>query len=335
MRQLFVVCSLFGLSVAAHAQLPDTGFTSREVLLLMGSRFEIGAYAKTQPIADRAVATAIAEVRRIEALISSWRADSQTSAINRAAGGDPVAVDRELYDLIERSLKVSELTQGAFDITAGGLVGLYRFGGQDTTLPAPAVLAEATRRVGYRRVSLDTAKHTVRLELAGMRIGFGAIGKGYAANRARESMRAVGGVYGGVVNAAGDLATFGVNQRDSVWTIGISDPRHGDRYLGQLEVHEMAVVTSGDYERYFTAGGSRYAHILDPRTALPAQGVISATVVCPDAELADALATSLFVLGVDNGLILLNKLRNVEGMLVSEDGTIHTSKNLEIKPKSP
>ncbi len=309
-----------------------SGFTAKRVLLLMGTRFEFGAYAKTQPQAEAAVAAGIAEVQRIEALISSWKPSSQTSAINAAAGGEAVRVDPELLQLIRRCHKVSELTAGAFDITAGGLHELYRFGKQDTVLPSAEQLAQARALVNYRAIEIDAEYGSVRLPLFGMRIGFGAIGKGYAANRAREVMRSQAGVVGGVVNAAGDLATFGSNAKGTRWAVGIRDPRAPDRWLGQLEVGDAAVVTSGDYEKFFAVGSTRYAHIIDPRTAIPTTQVRSATVVCPDAELADALATALFVLGPEAGIALLDRLKNIEGLIVDSAGRVLTSQNLILEP---
>ena len=314
-----------------HAQ-ADSLAQARRELLLMGSRFAFGAYADSEATAERAVAVGIAEVERIERLISSWDPDSETSAVNAAAGGAPVAVSGELIELVARCAKVSALTDGAFDITAGGLGGLYRFAGQDTVLPAAEQLRTATALVDYRAVEIDRAAGTLRIAQPGMRIGFGAIGKGYAANRARAAMAEVEGVRGGVVDASGDLATFG-RGADSTWHIGIADPRHPDRWLGQLDVAgDAAVVTSGDYEKYFTAGGVRYAHIIDPRTALPTTGVRSATVACADAEVADALATAIFVLGHEVGVQLLDRLRGVEGLVVAADGSLHTSSGLSLAP---
>ena len=310
----------------------DSLAQARRELLLMGSRFAFGAYADSEAAAERAVAVGIAEVERIERIISSWDPASETSAVNAAAGGAPVAVSTELIDLVARCAKVSALTDGAFDITAGGLGGLYRFAGQDTVLPGAAQLRTAAALIDYRAVEIDRAAGTLRLARPGMRMGFGAIGKGYAANRARDAMAEVDGVRGGVVDASGDLATFG-RGADSAWHIGIADPRHPDRWLGQLDVAgDAAVVTSGDYEKYFTAGGVRYAHIIDPRTALPTTGVRSATVACADAEVADALATAIFVLGHEVGLQLLDRLRGVEGLVVAADGSLHTSSGLALAP---
>ncbi len=311
---------------------PALAYSAKQTVLLMGSRFDFGAYAKTQSTADSAVAGAIAEVSRIEALISSWQPTSQTSAVNAAAGSSAVTVDRELLELVRRGLRVSELTDGAFDLTAGGLRGVYRFAGQDTTLPAPEVLAKALRLVDYRAIEVDVANSMLRLTKPAMRLGFGAIGKGYAANRALATMRTFTGVTGAVANASGDMATWGSDGSGRPWNIGIADPRRQDKVIGEIKLTNMAVVTSGDYEKYFTAGGTRYAHILDPRTALPTTGVVSATVVCPDAELADALATSLFVLGPVEGIALVDRLKDVEALIIDTEGKLHQSGGLVLQP---
>lgn len=318
----------------ASAQAPiDSSeiFSAKRVVLLMGSRFDFGAYAKTQAAADSAVVFGIAEVERIEALISSWQSSSQTSAVNDAAGLHPVKVDRELLELVRRGLRVSELTEGAFDLTAGGLRGIYRFAGQDTVLPAQEVLAKALEKVDYRGIVVNVDSSTLFLQKPGMRMGFGAIGKGYAANRALQKMRSVVGVTGAVANASGDMATWGHDGHGKPWSIGIADPRRPGRVIGELTLTNMAVVTSGDYEKYFTAAGKRYAHILDPRSALPTLGVRSATVVCSDAELADALATSLFVLGPIEGIALVDRLKNVEALIIDEQGELHQSAGLHLQ----
>ena len=335
-RWVTIVLAVLALAPTKAAAQQDSASaqvcTAKSTVLLMGSRFDFGAYAKTQRTADSAVAAGIAEVERIEALISSWRPSSQTSAVNDAAGQNAVTVDRELLELVRRGLRLSELTHGAFDLTAGGLRGVYRFGGQDTVLPSPEVLATALQRVDYRAIEVDVANSTLRLARPGMRIGFGAIGKGYAANRALTIMRGFAGVTGAVANASGDMATWGSDGSGRPWTIGIADPRHPGKVIGQVQLTNMAIVTSGDYEKFFTAGGQRYAHILDPRTALPTTEVMSATVVCPDAKLADALATSLFVLGPMEGIALVDHLKNVEALIIDHRGELHRSSGLVLQP---
>jgi FAD:protein FMN transferase len=294
----------------------------------MGSPFEITVVAADEATAWRAVEAGWAEIDRIEELISSWRETSETSAINRAAGGEPVHVSRELYDLVARSIKVSRLTGGAFDVTFGAVGRLWDLKADPPRLPDPAAIAAALELVDYRAIELDADAPSVHLAKPGMLLGWGAIGKGYAANRAVGVLRSAGAL-GGLVNAGGDIVAFGRQEDGSPWRIAIAHPLRPQQVFAFLEVENQAVVTSGDYERYVEIGGVRYAHIIDPRTGWPVRGVRSVTVVCPDGELADALATATFVMGVTDGLALIDRLNGVEAMVVDDEGVIHYSQHLE------
>lgn len=290
----------------------------------MGSQFEITVVADDEAAAWRAIESAWSEIDRIESLISSWQADSETSLVNRSAGEASVEVSQELFDLTRRALRIARLTGGAFDPTFGGLSDLWHFDGSQTRVPSADAIRAALERVGWHRVEADADARTLFLPRAGMRLGFGAIGKGYAANRAVFVLKDAG-IRSGVVNAGGDLVAFGTRENGEPWTVGIQDPRQPETLLGRLVLSETAVVTSGDYERFVEIEGERYAHILDPRTGWPVRGMQSVTVVCPDGELADALATATFVLGPQQGLELVDRLRGVEAMLVDAEGRIHMS----------
>lgn len=302
--------------------------TVHEVQKKMGSRFEITAVHVDGEKARAAVGAAWDEIDRLERMISSWDEESATSRVNRAAGGEPVAVPEELFNLIRRSIRVSELTGGAFDITFASAGSLWDFKAEDPVVPEPAAIEAALAKVDYRRIELDEATRTVRLALPGMRIGFGAIGKGFAANRAVSVMKHEG-IAAGVVNAGGDLMAFGSRENGSPWTVAIADPLHRDEVFAYLRISEQAVVTSGDYESFVEVEGVRYAHILDPRTGYPPRGVRSVTIVCPDGELADALATAVFVMGIEAGLSLVNRLNGIEALVVDDEGGLHFSENLE------
>ncbi|MCB9040089.1 MAG: FAD:protein FMN transferase [Lewinellaceae bacterium] len=297
---------------------------------LMGSGFEFTAIHEDVALANAAIDAGIAEVSRIERLISSWDENSQTSAINRNAGIAPVPVDEELFRLIQRSLKVSGITDGAFDISFAAIEKLYLFNGSDTTLPPADEVARSVAKINFRNIILNPQKHTVFLKEEGMRIGFGAIGKGYAANRARAVMQAMG-IANGLVNASGDLTCWGKQEDGRDWGIAIADPDDKMRAIAWLPIGEGAVVTSGDYEKFLMVDGKRYAHIIDPRTGYPTTGIKSATIVCPDAELADALATSVFVLGKERGLALINQLKGIECLIITEDNELLASKNLQLQ----
>lgn len=328
MRNHFIITFLFilGFQVCDAQEYAN----HKQVLLLMGTRFEITAIGETEEQALRAVEAGIKEIERIELLISSWKKESQTSEINRNAGIKPVKVDAELFELIFRANKISTLTHGAFDISFAGMGKLYQFDKQESELPEPEVLSKLIDQVDYSHIYMDRENSTVYLERKGMRIGFGAIGKGYAANKAKEIMSKQPGIVGGLVNAAGDLLAWGENGKDKGWPIQIANPSNINESLGWLNINNQSVVTSGDYEKYFSHDGKRYSHIIDPKTGIPTTGIKSATVICPDAEAADAIATALFVLGPKNGIAMINNLKNFEALIITDEDKILTSENLQL-----
>ena len=301
-----------------------------KTLLLMGSRFEISAVAQEEQIAWEAINIGIKEIQRIEQLISSWDSTSQTSAINGQAGRQAVKVDQELFDLIYRAKKVSKLTQGAFDISYASMDRLWKFDGSMKSMPSPEKVAAARSKINWEHILLNAKDQTVFLQKEGMKIGFGALGKGYAANRAKAIMQKVEGVEGGVVNASGDLIAWGKSRKPTGWTIQIANPKNKEQSLGWLQLNNTSVVTSGDYERFVVFDGRRYAHIIDPRTGYPTTGIKSVTVLCRDAEVADALATAVFVLGKEQGLGLVNELKGIECLIVTDEDAVLTSTNLKL-----
>lgn len=301
-----------------------------ETLKLMGNRFEFTAVAGTLSECRRAVAEGIQEVQRIERLLTTFSDDSATALINRAAGLAPVKVTPEVFSLIQRACKISALTQGAFDISYGGID--RRFWNFDTNmaaLPLPHEAMVATRLVNYRNILLDPLAHTVCLREAGMRIGFGGIGKGYAADRAKQAMWRCSS-QGGVVNAAGDLTAWGQQASGQPWSIGIADPEAKNRLFSQFEINDLSVATSGDYEKYVVVEGQKYSHTIDPKTGMPAKGLSSVTIFCSSAELADALTTPVIVMGVEVGLHFINQLQGVEAVIVDSDHHIHCSRHINI-----
>lgn len=303
----------------------------KHTLLLMGSRFEVVVVDRNDLAAQRHIQAAIAEIKRIEQLISSWDKNSQTSAINRQAGIKPVMVDTELIQLIERSNRVSKLTQGAFDISFGSIdKSIWHFDGSLKKLPDAATAKKAVRLIDFRNIVIDKVNSTVWLKNKGMRIGFGAIGKGYAAEKAKALLQKRG-VKNGIINAGGDLAAWGNQPNGKPWTIGIANPNFKNQAFARLAVKNQAVVTSGNYEKFVIIDGKKYTHIIDPRTGYPVTGLKSVTIICPNAELADALATSVFVLGKEVGLDLVNQLNGVEAILVDDAQKVHYSKNIPLQ----
>ncbi|OEK00892.1 thiamine biosynthesis protein ApbE [Roseivirga sp. 4D4] len=330
MRLFLTVISLLICCCAALAQQPQK---YHKVLELMGSRFEISAFDADAQKAWDGINAAITEISRIERLISSWDPNSQTSLINRNAGIKPIKVDNELFQLIQRAVQISRITDGAFDISYASMDRIWKFDGSMKEMPDAEIVKEARSKIGFRNIQLNPAKLEVYLKVKGMKIGFGAIGKGYAAQKAKEKMSALG-IKSGVVNAAGDLIAWGKDIDGESFKVGIADPRKKNHVLSWLKVNNTSVVTSGDYERYVLFDNVRYAHIIDPRTGYPTTGIKSVTIVSANPELADALSTSVFVLGIEKGLYLINQLQGVECLVITDNDEIVTSKHLEINNKS-
>ncbi len=312
------------MGVLSFGQPRQTLVTVKKSLKLMGTNFEVTVVAPNEEIGYINIDVAVSEIQRIERLISSWDEKSETSLINRNAGIVPVKVSKELYGLIERSIGISRITDGAFDITYGPMDKIWKFDGSMKKLPTPEEVKAMVSKIGYRKIVLDPVKGTVFLPEAGMRIGFGAIGKGYAADRARELLISKD-VMGGIINASGDLTTWGTKATGEKWMVGISNPLDRDKVFGWLPVIESSVATSGGYEKYIVFEDRKYSHILDPRTGMPTQGPSSVSIFAKQAELCDALATAVFVMGRDVGLHMINQLDGVEAVVIDSDNKIHRS----------
>ncbi len=326
MKPILFICTFFVFQ-AVNAE-----STFKRTLKLMGSRFEITVIAENTELGDQYIEEAVAEITRIERLISSWNPESQTSEINRQAGIIPVKVDLELYQLIERANGISNLTDGAFDISYASMDRIWKFDGSMTIIPSAEEIKHSVLKVGYQKIKLNPSDTTVFLTEKGMKIGFGAIGKGYAADKAK-ALLIEKGVKGGIINASGDMNTWGKQTNGEDWKVAITNPLNKDKAIAIFPLNNSAVVTSGDYEKYIKLEGKKFAHIIDPRTGYPTSGIISATVFAPKAELADALATSIFVMGVNAGIDRINQLPNIECIIINDEGKIFTSTNIKIKNK--
>lgn len=296
----------------------------------MGSRFEITVVAGNQTQADSRIDQAVAEIRRIEKMISSWDPASETSEVNRQAGIQPVQVSGELFELINRCLELSKLTDGAFDISYASMDRLWKFDGSMKELPSAEEIKASVARVGYQKIQLDKELKTVFLPEKGMKIGFGAIGKGYAADKAKDLLLKQG-VAAGIINASGDMSSWGTQPGGKPWQVAITNPMDKTKSFGLLPMGEGAVVTSGDYEKFVRFNGKRYSHIMDPRTGYPATGIVSVTVFAPRAELADALSTAVFVMGIETGLDRIDQLEGIECIIVDDSGKLFTSERLDLK----
>jgi thiamine biosynthesis lipoprotein len=297
----------------------------------MGNRFEFTVIAENKEIGNQAIEQAITEVKRIEELLSTFKTSSQANEINDQAGIKPVKVDREVLQLISRANKISAITDGAFDITYGSIdKSLWNFDLKMTSLPDQETALKTVDLINYHHVLINDEECTVMLKNKGMRIGFGGIGKGYAADKAKQILQNLG-IKSGIVNAAGDLITWGEQLNGSAWTIGIADPEQSSRPFSSLNISNMAIATSGNYEKFVIIDGKRYSHTIDPKTGLPVSGIKSVSIICPSAELADALATPVVVMGVKVGLNLINQLKHVECVIIDDHDKLYTSKNIIIK----
>ena len=296
----------------------------------MGSDFEITIVEKSESQANILLDLAIKEISRIEKLISSWDSESQTSLINLNAGISPIKVDKELYDLINRSLKISKLSQGAFDISYASLDKVWYFDKEMKEIPSDKEILESVSKVGYNNIILDKKNQTVFLKNSGMKIGFGAIGKGYAADMAK-SILIQNDVKSGIINASGDLTAWGKKPSGKDWMVAIVNPLNKKKIFSWLPIKNKAVVTSGNYERFVNFKGKLYSHIIDPRTGYPSEGILSVTIFTEKAELADALATSIFVLGEEIGMNLINQLKGIDCIIINNKNKIIKSKNIEIE----
>ena len=303
----------------------------RRILKLMGNRFEISVVEDDPLVAEEHIDIAVAEISRIEKLLTTFSDGSQANEINRYAGVKPVKVDEEVFDLIARSLKISALTQGSFDISYGSIdKRLWNFDLNMKELPDAELARKSVRLIDYRNVILDAEKMTVFLKEKGMRIGFGGIGKGYAADMAKNILQQCG-VKSGIVNAAGDLVTWGTQPNGKPWTIAIANPNNILIPFSTLNISNMAIATSGNYEKYVIINGKKYSHTIDPMTGLPVSGIKSVSIICQSAELADAMATPVMVMGIKAGLNLINQIPGIACVIVDDKDKIYSSNNINIK----
>lgn len=297
---------------------------------LLGSPFEITVVSKDSIEGNRFADLAISEVKRIENQISDWIPTTQISLVNKNAGIQPVKVDSEVFDLVGRAIKISEITDGAFDISYASMDKIWKFDGSMTSMPTEEAIKKSVAKIGYKNIILNQKDQTIYLKLPGMKLGLGGIGQGYIADKVKDLLMA-NGCQSGIVNVSGDINAWGKQINQQPWTVGIINPMNKNKVFATFPLENSAVETSGSYEKYVVFNGIRYAHIIDPRTGYPAQGVVSVSVFAKQTEIADALATGIFVLGVEVGLDLVNQLKGIECIMVDDKGKIFTSKGIDIK----
>ncbi|MFN8248883.1 MAG: FAD:protein FMN transferase [Ferruginibacter sp.] len=298
---------------------------------LMGNAFEITVVAHDESWANESINMAIAEIRRIEKLLTTFDDNSETNQVNRLAGIAPVAVDREMFELVKRSLKISAITDGAFDLSYGSVdKRLWNFDKNMTSLPDEATAKSMVKLINYRNIMLDEKACTIFLKEKGMRIGFGGIGKGYAADMAKAMLQK-NAVESGIVNASGDLVAWGSQANGKPWTIGIASPDNARLPFSYMNISGMAVATSGNYEKYVVIDGKKYSHTINPKTGLPVTGIKSVTIIAPHAELADAMATPVTIMGVHAGLNLINQVKGLACIIIDDNNRIYSSNNINLQ----
>lgn len=298
---------------------------------LMGNTFTITVVSESPNFAEENIQIAITEIQRIEALFTTYNSESQTYLINENAGIEPVKVDKEVFDLIQRSLHISKITQGAFDISYGSIdKSLWNFDKTMTKLPSAETALKMVHLINYTNIILNPENQTVFLKEKGMRIGFGGIGKGYAAEMAKKLL-VTNGVKSGIINASGDLTAWGFQPNGTPWTIGIANPNVPENAFSYLEISNKAIATSGNYEKFITIKGKKYSHTIDPKTGLPITGIKSVTVISNNAEFADAMATPIAVMGIENGLFLVNQIPDLYCIIIDDNNKIYTSKNIHLR----
>jgi thiamine biosynthesis lipoprotein len=302
----------------------------KKSMRLMGNHFEITVVGSDEQWANEKIDLGVKEIQRIEKLLTTYAEDSETNLINANAGIAPVRVSEEIILLIERALRISSVTQGAFDLSYGSIdKSLWNFDTTMTSLPSRAIAKQSVRLINYKNIIIDKEASTVFLKLQGMRIGFGGIGKGYAAEQAKNVMRAAG-VESGVVNASGDLTTWGLMPDGNKWTIGIVNPEMASSVFSYMNVSGLSVATSGNYEKYIMIDGVKYSHTINPKTGLPVTGIKSVTIVSTNAEIADAMATPVMIMGIEAGLDMINQINDIEAIVIDDNNVLYATKNIKL-----
>ncbi len=302
----------------------------KKVEKLMGNRFEISVIGPDENWCSNKINLAIEEIKRIERLLTTFSNESVTFQINENAGIQPIVVPDEVFSLIQRCQMISQITQGAFDISYGGLdKKFWNFDTKMTSLPDPEIAKKSVELINYQNIILDVDKKTVFLKKAGMRIGFGGIGKGYAAEMAKKIL-IENNVKSGIVNASGDLSAWGQQENGNPWTIGVADPNHRNEIFSTFNITNTAVATSGNYEKFVMIGNKKYSHTIDPKTGFPVRGIKSVTIIAQNAEIADALATPVTVMGIEVGMDFINQLKNIGCIIIDDNDKKYFSKNINL-----
>jgi len=324
---LLALAAALGCPVPAHAE-----WIWREAPI-MGTRCAVDLWADDHAKGEAAIDSVFAEFRRFDAMMSTYKPDSEVSYVNAHAAEHPIKISAELYDLTEKALYYSKLTHGTFDITYASVGYLYDY--RKRIRPNDAAIAEHLPEIGYRHVHLDPKARTIFFDAPGVRIDFGGL-KGYEVDRGTDVLKRLGFTHA-MVNAGGDTRFIG-DRLGKPWIVGIADPddpHNRDKSALKMPIVDAAVSTSGDYERFFDEGGIRYHHILDPKTGRSPHLVRSVTIIGPTATRTDALTKSVFVMGAKQGIAFIDTLKDVDAIAITPDRRIWYSKGLAPPQAAP
>jgi thiamine biosynthesis lipoprotein len=302
--------------------------TNRQIELDSGHRLVMGTFARAVVIAEdsntakKCIETAFEEIHKVDDLMSDYKSDSEISKLNRDGFKTAVRLSQSTYEVLQRSIQFSKLTDGAFDVTVGPLVDLFRTEKEKRVLPSEEQITQAKSKVGFEKLKLDVQNRTVQFAVDGMRLDLGGIAKGYAVDKAVEAMQTCGAI-GGMVDIGGDIRCFGAPPEGrSHWVIGVQNPNL-DNYISEqdlalkLKLANGAVATSGDYQQFVLIEDKRYSHIIDRKTGTSTEGLSSVTIIADNATDADALATAVSVMGTEKGLALIEKLPAIEAIFIT------------------
>lgn len=327
---MLVVILLAGCGSIRSSELP---VVVKRAQMHMGTLVSITAVAPGREIAQAAIEAGFREIKRLEQLLSTWIAASELSQVNTAAGREPVVVGPETLELVVRSLEIARWTDGGFNIAVGPAVQAWSVT-ERQRIPNHAELDALKPLVDWTTIQVNRQARTIFLPKPGMRIDVGGIGKGYAADRAVDVMRKTG-ARGGVVALSGDIKTFGDLPGMNGFAVGIRHPRLEGTLAATIDLKNEAISTAGDYERYFEQDGIRYHHILDPQSLQPARKCQSVTVIATEGTMADGLDTGIFVLGPERGMALVERLPDVEAVIIDDQGRMTVSSGLRTRLRFP
>lgn len=291
---------------------------------IMGTRISVELWATDKAQGDAAIEAVLAEMRRVDEAMSTYKPTSELSIVNARAAQEPIKISGELFDLLNTALEYSRITDGAFDVTYASVGYMYDF--RKHVRPDEKQIAAALPGINYRHIELDRTNSTVHFARPGVRVDLGGIGKGHAVDRGIAVLQARG-IEHALVTAGGDSRIIG-DRFGNPWVVGIRHPDRKDEVIARIPLEDAAISTSGDYERYFDENGVRYHHIIDPKTGRSASKVRSATIIGSTATRTDGLSKTAFVLGPEQAIELYNRLDDIDAVLVTPEGKVLYTKGL-------